>query len=140
MKGLVSFSKTEYSTLHNAGWRDDQNPALLDGQGNFIVCIPLKILMGFAEDFHKIIMNLRQELILIRSNTDLNAIIQESETLEKYKVVLNKVLWKMPHVTVNDNQKLRLLKQFESNRDLNIAYRSWEIHEYPQLQQSKTHM
>lgn len=139
MKGYVSFTKSESNNLQNAGWDHENHPSLLDDKGNFSACIPLKMLMGFAEDFNKIIMNIRQELVLIRSNNDLNAIYQFSDKKEKYKVTLSKVLWKMPHITVSDSQKLRLLKQFESNRDLNIAFRSWELHEYPQLQQSKNH-
>lgn len=139
MKGLISFSKAESDSLQNAGWDENQNPSILDDKGNFNVCIPLKMIMGFAEDFHKIIMNLRQELILIRSNTDLNGIIQTEDKKEKYKAVLNKILWKMPHITVSDRQKLRLFKQFESNQDLNIIFRSWELHEYPQLTQTKNH-
>lgn len=142
IKGYVSFSQAESKSLQNAGWRvtdDNSNPDIVDTKGNFNVCIPLKILLGFAEDYHKIIMNLRQELVLIRSNSDLNAIMQKENKNETYKVTLSKVLWKMPHVTVGDAQKLRLLKQFESNRELTIAYRSWELHEYPQLQQTKNH-
>ena len=89
MKGYVSFTKTESNTLlKNAGWDADEIPPLLDSKGNFNVCIPLKILLGFAEDFNKIIMNLRQELVLIRGNTDLNGIKQISDLKETYKVTL----------------------------------------------------
>lgn len=139
MKGYISFTPTEANGLHNAGWHDTKNPSLIDGNGNFNVCIPLKMLMGFAEDYHKIVMNVKQELVLIRNNSDFNAIHSDNETKDSYKITLNKVLWKMPHISVNDSQKLRLLKNFENNRDLPIAFRSWELHEYPELQQTKNH-
>ena len=58
---------------------------------------------------------------------------------EEYKVVLNKVVWKIPHVAVSDVEKLRLLKHLENNRDLSIAFRSWELHEYPVLQETMRH-
>ncbi|XP_030767697.1 uncharacterized protein LOC115891391 [Sitophilus oryzae] len=97
------------------------------------------MLMGFAEDYHKIVMNVKQELVLIRYNSDFNAIHSANETKDNYKITLNKVLWKMPHISVNDSQKLRLLKNFENNRDLPIVFRSWELHKYPELQQTKNH-
>ncbi len=137
MKGYLSFTPLQHNLLQNSGWSADTNPPILDSTGNFNVCIRLEMLMGFGEDFTKIIMNTRQELVLVRSNSDLNAF--QSDQKETYKLKLNKVLWKMPHITVSDYQKLKLFKQFESNKDLTIAFRKWELHEHPQLQQSKVH-
>ena len=119
----------------------NENPNLLDSKGNFNVCIPLRTLMGFFEDFQKIIINVSQELTLIRSNSDASAIIQTKTPLlaEDYKVVVQKVVWKIPHISVSDVEKLRLFKYLESNRDLNLAFRSWELHEYPVLQETMRH-
>ncbi|KAJ8912713.1 hypothetical protein NQ315_012267 [Exocentrus adspersus] len=86
----------------------------------------------------KILINVRQELVLIRSSTDMNAIVT-TNVHEKAHVELYKVMWRMPHVQVADIEKLRLLKYIENGRDLEIAFRSWELHEYPVLQQTTRH-
>nr|CAH7768802.1 unnamed protein product [Callosobruchus chinensis] len=98
--------------------------------GYFSVNVPLKNLLGCFEDFKKILINIRQELVLIRSTTDFNSIIT-TNAQEKSNIELTKVLWRMPHVQVADVEKLRLLKYIEKGRDLEIAFRSWELHEFP---------
>ncbi|KAJ8917889.1 hypothetical protein NQ315_002581 [Exocentrus adspersus] len=58
---------------------------------------------------------------------------------EKAYVELYKVMWRMPHVQVASIEKLRFLKYIENGRDLEIAFISWELHEYPVLQQTTRH-
>lgn len=141
IKGYVSYTSNEIKRLENAGWKLNENPNLLDDKGTFNICLPLRTLLGLCEDFQKIVMNVNQELVLIRSNSDTNAIIQISqpEQAEEYKVVLSKILWKIPHVSVSDVEKLRLLKHLENGRDLSMPFRSWELHEYPVLQETTAH-
>jgi len=47
-----------------------------DANGYYDVNIPLKLLLGFCENYNKIAVNGKHELDLTRSNTDHNAIIQ----------------------------------------------------------------
>ena len=47
--------------------------------GNFDVSIPLSRIFGFAEDYQKIIVHTRHELILTRSRNDVNAVIQTAD-------------------------------------------------------------
>lgn len=136
LKGYASFTNNE--RYENAGWNHSDTPNITDTKGNFNVCIPLKILLGFAEDFKKIIVNCKQELVLIRSSSDVNAVISTKDT-EKPLITLNRLLWKIPHIQVSDAQKLRLLNYIEKNRDLEVPFRSWELHEYPTLQQTQRH-
>ena len=64
-------------TLENAGWYDAQETGRqTDANGYFDINIPLKMLLGFFEDYNKIVVNAKHELILRRANTDNNAIIQ----------------------------------------------------------------
>ena len=57
------------------------------------------MILGFAEDYWKIIVNAKHELILIRSRTDFNAIMQNvKENPEEFKILLNKVEWKVPYL------------------------------------------
>ncbi|KAJ8933517.1 hypothetical protein NQ318_015288 [Aromia moschata] len=137
MKGYASFNQNECVSLENAGWSPD--PHFFDSNGNFDVCIPLKMCLGFAEDFRKIILNTQQDLILIRASTDTNAIINTAAD-EPMKVELERVSWRVPHVSVAELQRLQLLKCVNSNIELAIPFRSWELHELPLLPETQTHM
>lgn len=138
IKTYVSFSKNEMVRWYIAGWNLEGTPTLTDTNGNFNVCIPLRLLLGFGEDFKKIIVNTRQELVLVRSNSDLNAVVT-TVAQEKPQITLNKIIWKVPHISLSDTQKLKFLQYIERGRDLPIAFRCWELHEYPLLQQTMMH-
>lgn len=140
MKGYVSYNTDESKHLQIAGWSPttDITKHIIDGKGNFNVIIPLKMLLGFCEDFKKIILNLRQELVLIRSSSDVNS-VENSSANESMKIELSKVYWKMPHISVVDAERLSLLRYLEKSVDLQIAFRSWELHEYPLLQKTQRH-
>lgn len=135
MKGYTSFNQNEAVRLENAGWNDDNK---VDENGYFDVCIPLKICLGFTEDFQKIILNLRQELVLIRTSNDLNAIVNSTPD-EAIKIELHSVQWRVPHVGVADAERLKLMRYLEKNIELAIPFRSWELHEYPLLSETQTH-
>lgn len=91
------------------------------------------MLLGFCEYLKKNLLNIRQELVLIRSSTDVNAVIS-TKANEKPKIELHKILWKLPHIQVSDIEKLFMLKYIKNGRNFEIAFRSWELHEYPVLQ------
>ncbi|KAL4154121.1 hypothetical protein QTP88_001954 [Uroleucon formosanum] len=52
---------------------------------------------------------------------------------DKAKVTLNKIIWKVPHITVDDEERLKLLKLVEKEKSLFIPFRSFETFEYPEL-------
>lgn len=136
MKGYVSFNQNESIRLENAGWTNEN--FFVDENGYFDVCIPLKIILGFAEDFQKIILNIRQELVLIRNSTDVNAIINPTAD-EIITVKLHSVQWRVPHVSVADVERLKLIKCMEKNIELSVPFRNWELHENPLLTESQIH-
>ena len=45
----------------------------------------------------------------------------------------------MPHVMLNEVNKLSLLRAMESGRYLSMSFRSWELYEYPLLQSTTKH-
>ena len=47
---------------------------MVDNNGYFDVSIPL--ILDFIEDYRKIVVNAKQELILTRSNPDVNSVVQ----------------------------------------------------------------
>ncbi|KYN00582.1 hypothetical protein ALC62_08641 [Cyphomyrmex costatus] len=73
-----------------------------DGYFNFYV--PLLMLFGFREDYKRVVINARHELILIRARNDNNCIVGDAAT--EPKLELFKIQWRMPHVTLNEVNKL----------------------------------
>uniref|UniRef100_A0ABD2WBM8 Double jelly roll-like domain-containing protein n=1 Tax=Trichogramma kaykai TaxID=54128 RepID=A0ABD2WBM8_9HYME len=83
IKGCASFDSARAYRMENAGWGSDisQHPQVIDENGYFDVHLPLNMIFGFAEDYKKIIVNAKHELILIRSRNDLNAIVQARDAI-----------------------------------------------------------
>jgi hypothetical protein len=136
VKTLLSANERDTKRLINAGWVAPANDALaVDAStGDFNFCVPLKMLLGFAEDYTRIIMNIKQELILLRTSTDVNAMVKTNAAgAANGKLELIKVHWKMPYVRVANAYRLPLLHHVERDRPLVMPFRSWELHEYPVL-------
>ncbi|XP_073995548.1 uncharacterized protein [Rhodnius prolixus] len=71
LKGYVSFTRDKVETLEIAGWKPPSiDVNLTDEEGNFDCCIPLDTVMGIFEDYNRIILQGRHELILHRSKSD----------------------------------------------------------------------
>lgn len=140
IKGYISFTEQECLRYQNAGWHapNTQSKDVADNE-HFNVCIPLKMLMGVFEDFKKIVVNIRQELVLIRSFSDTNSVVTSKAEEKTPNISIGKITWKIEHVKVDDEAKLKLLNYVEHGRDLTIAFRGWELHEYPLLQQTMQH-
>ncbi|XP_044575218.1 uncharacterized protein LOC123259024 [Cotesia glomerata] len=141
MKGYASLSPGQQNILENAGWivNEDDNK-LTDNSGNFDVSIPLSFILGFAEDYHRIIMNAKHELILIRSNTDLNAYIVTAAAADDVAITIQKIEWIVPYITMSDKQKIEALKYITSDPAIPISFRSWELYEYPLLPATSKHI
>ncbi|XP_025829504.1 uncharacterized protein LOC112905851 isoform X3 [Agrilus planipennis] len=149
MKGYASYNENESKRLINSGWLPPALGAvkgvalhtrnLIDTNGYFNVCIPLRMILGFGEDFRKIILNIRQELVLVRSSTDNNALFCSATPAEEVDVHLDQICWKIPHVSVADAERLKLLRYVDRNLNMELSFRSWELHEYPLLNQSYSH-
>lgn len=137
LKGLVSLSPNETNALQTAGWLlPTHTKAIPNPNGYFDFCIPLRLLLGFAEDYKRIIINVKQELVLLRSSSDIDVIQADSaitsETLD-WKITLDKIVWRVPHVRLADDRRLRLLQLLDSDRDIVLPFRNWEMHEWPIL-------
>src|SRR3978361_610349 len=87
IKGLLSFTPSQLNKLQNAGWyaTDKTKPLPRNEDGSFNACIPLSTLLGFAEDYKKAILNIRQELVLIRSNTDNHCLFNTDAGIKREK-------------------------------------------------------
>jgi len=146
LKGYASYSKAKVDRLSAAGWNiTDDNNAVVDlKSGHFDICIPLNTLLGFLEDYSKILMNVRLELVLIRANRNENMLIPIkgvtiTETTTLPELTIEKISWKLPYVFLNDREKLKMLGVLEKNIPLEIPFRSWSLHTYPTLPQTTNH-
>lgn len=138
MKGLVSFTNNDMVLMENGGWNlklsNDKKAA---NPRSFNYCLPLRNIFGFAEDYRHIIMNAKHELIFIRSRSDTNTFVGDNDIS---RIQIKKIQWRIPHVSVSDREKLKLLKIIERKQAIQLHYRSWELHEYPALPISNRHV
>lgn len=95
--------------------------------------VPLRFLFGFCDDFDKMVLNSKHELILVRSRSDTNAYIADNDIAN---FTVNKVVWKVPHISLSDQAKLTMLKTISKNDSLPLLYRSWDLYELPIVPQT----
>src|SRR5580765_8002435 len=132
LKNYVTITFDRSMTMSNAGWTD---PITVNGYFNF--CVPLYMLLGFCEDYRRVVINARHELILIRSRNDNNCLLGDS-ALEPV-INIFKIQWRMPHVLLSEINKLSMLRALESGRYLSMGFRSWNLYEFPLLQRTTKH-
>ncbi|XP_025407515.1 uncharacterized protein LOC112681478 [Sipha flava] len=131
LKGYCSYTPEDVNCLQNAIWDGEDSNRKFIKDGSFTGCIPLKHVLGFAEDYNKVLINCSQQLILNRATDDLGSLtffLKGNEVLsdvivqakvKKIKIELTKVMWKVPVVKVNDREK------------------NWELCEYPNIPQTR---
>lgn len=137
LKAYLSYNSGESLKLQNAGWFPKEG--IISDSTKFNVSIPLNLLMGFFEDYKKIILNMKQELVLIRNSNDIDAVTAKADVIEKPKVTIDKIYWRVPHVTVDIPQHLALTKILNKNIDIPLYFRSWELVEYPSVPENTRH-
>ncbi|XP_037812690.1 uncharacterized protein LOC119604262 [Lucilia sericata] len=137
IKNYVSLNKSQSENLLNAGWAPSNIDDLTLVSGYFNFCLPLKLLLGFAEDFNKIIVNSKHELILLRSKDD-KQVLKSTVSTENIKLSIQNITWKVPHIQLADAYKLQMYKTINNRQPLNITFRSWDMYYYPALPTSTT--
>jgi len=93
LKAYCSLTPDELLSQHHAGWGGFADTVNATGEYYFKACIRLKYFLGFAEDYRKILLGARQELILTRAGNDKNALYRAppekgNATDEAYKTTL----------------------------------------------------
>ncbi|XP_051170497.1 uncharacterized protein LOC127287548 [Leptopilina boulardi] len=142
MKSLISQTPNQMIYAENAGYIDsDDASRVTNDHGYFDVNVPLNMILGYAEDYRKIVVNANNKLILTRSRTDLNAIVNiQGLEREEFKIVINKVEWMIPYLFVGDRQKIELLKFTEKDSPITMSFRSWDLYEYPMIPATQKHV
>lgn len=134
MKSYISMNEGESKNAALWGWKLDGAKAT---DVHFTAIIPLNKILGFAEDYNKILINCRHELILQRSSSVSNSVIAEKN--EKINIDITKIQWRVPHIRVSDRERLVLLKHLEKDRPIQLAFRNWDLYEYPLLPTTTKH-
>jgi len=132
LKHYVTVSSDRNVIMRNAGW-----DVLAHANGHFNFCVLLHMLLGFCEDYRRVVINARYELILIRSRNDNNCLFGDS-TLEPV-INIFKIQWRMPHVLLSEIKKLLMLRALESGRYLSMGFCSCDLYEFPLLQRTTKH-
>lgn len=136
MKNFVSLNQLENKRLFNSGWSGGSNFNVLN---NFNFSIPLKNLLGFAEDFKKVILNCKHELVLLITKNMDDVYLQEVSNV-KYQMEITNITWKIPHVTPSDSAKIKMYDIIKSGGNLPIAFRSWDTYINPKLSNGTHHV
>lgn len=136
MKSYLSLNENESKSAKVWGW----SPAGITNvtSGVFSVSIPLNKILGFAEDYEKVLINCKHELVLLRSNTNVNALKLSKEQIVE-NITIDKVVWRVPHIKVSDRERINLLKHLEKDRAITLAFRNWDLYEYPLLPKTRKH-
>ncbi|XP_044013982.1 uncharacterized protein LOC122856368 [Aphidius gifuensis] len=142
IKNYLSINSRENN--ENAGWLNGPEQMMLtDGNGYFDLCIPLKMFFGFAEDYQKIIINAKHEIIPVQSRSDLNLIVRDVATFQeevKFDLKITKVGWLVPYVTLSKRNKMEMMKYIQKDPVISIGFRTWELYEYPLLPTTNHHI
>ena len=142
MKGYLSYNDSDHmKALGIAGWVKGTASSTIKTyftNKKFFALIPLKCLLGFAEDYQKLMVNAKQELILLRSSTDINCFKCDDDAgvVAKIGFKLNKIEWRVPHVQLNDDIKLQMMERINMDPKIQIPFRKWEMHELPTMKKS----
>jgi hypothetical protein len=71
---------------------------------------------------------------MIRERSNNNSV--HTTTLgDDYRLNIDKITWKVPHILLNDNErlKLKLYQTIQSARPLQMSLRSWDLYKYPNM-------
>lgn len=113
-----------------------QNSMTQIAERTYRAILPLRFLFGFCEDFNRIVLNSKHELILVRHRSNVN-MFQGSADVYNFNVL--KIQWKVPHISLSDGAKLNMLKTISRNDDLSMPFRSWDLYELPAVPQTTRH-
>lgn len=134
IKSYISMNEGESKVASMWHWNLDGTKQT---DGHFSVIIPLNKILGFAEDYNKIIINCRHELILHRNSSVSNCVIMDK--MDNLSIDIQKIQWRVPHIRVSDRNRLSLYKYLEKDRPIQLAFRNWDLYEYPLLPKTSKH-
>ncbi|XP_024876504.1 uncharacterized protein LOC112457586, partial [Temnothorax curvispinosus] len=130
IKNYVLLTIERARRLQNAGWSYSTSESNLNNASHkFNFCVPLNILLGFCEDYRRVVINARHELILIRSRSDHNCVVDPKKTVPRDlakdpKIKLLKVQWQ------HDQAFVKAAPQLEKPRYVIFALQTGRRNEF----------
>jgi hypothetical protein len=138
MKNAVTLSHSQQYEAKSSGLGfGDTKFTPANSTGEFNVITPLKYIFGFFDDYKRILLNVKQELVLQRSSTDKNVVVTPLTFEGEVKVTISSIVWRIPYVDLSDEKKLPILRMLEQDQPINMAFRRWELYENPTVPSSK---
>lgn len=141
IKGYASLTEGEMKNHCDAGWSIGEDRDFVNGENEFEVNIPLSLLLGFAEDYHAVILNAKLDLEVVRKRSDDDALVTTATAADAVakdgKVEITAIEWHVPHVNVSDARRVQLLRQLQTPKQ--IYYRAWNLFEFPNLPVTTKH-
>lgn len=135
LKTAVACKQEDYS-IHNLFNLNDGHQITA---GALQMILPLRFVFGFCDDFNKIVLNSKHELILVRHRSNLNMYRETGGAALDLQFAVNKIVWKVPHVELNDEAKLTMLRTLSEKETLPLAFRSWDLYELPVMPTTTRH-
>lgn len=134
MYGYYQYSKTFETTSPRS--------ANVANTKTYDVVVPLSAWLGFCDDYRKIILNCKHELILNRARQSLDCTHGGgvAGTSAAVSLAVTKIEWKMPHITLSDQMRLNMMNYLAKKRKVAIQYRSMDMMVLPALPQSTSHI
>ena len=139
LKAYLSSSTIEASYYESIGLKHgDAYNIWYDGTNKEIrIYLPLKYLLGFFEDYNKIIINSTHELVLIRAKDDSNVFYPTKVDLTNIpKIQLTEVSWKLPQLELSDATCIHFLNIIKQNKEIFLPFRTWDMYEFPSIPSS----
>lgn len=130
-------SPTQLKGLSKVGWLANLEEVNKFKNGNFQCILPLKLLIPFFASYHKVLNNVKHDLILVRSRTDDNVLFVVNEDVQ---IEVNKIAWRVPVLNLNDSPKLNLMQFIENDLSIFLPFRNWQLHTYSTLPPTNRHL
>lgn len=101
----------------------------------FQAVVPLSLVFGIFASYDKALLNITQELNLVRANSAKNALISDRPA-NCSSIELTKIQWCLPHLGLNDVSKSKVLNTIAKDPPIRMHYRYWEVIEHPLIPSS----
>lgn len=131
LKTMIACKTSDAHALQSLTWLDDKKISY----SNYRIMIPLKFVFGFFDDYNRVVVNSKHELILVRSHEDNDVYISNSND-KKLHFNVTKIHWKVPHVRLSHHAKTGMLKSIGRNEKIPLTFRSWDLYEMPHVLQT----
>ncbi|CAH0387493.1 unnamed protein product [Bemisia tabaci] len=135
-KIFTTYTESEIKQLVTMGW--PLGSTVTSDTGGFNVRLPFSVLFGLGYDVTQVLVNAKIEILLTRARSDDDA--QHSTVVEAgVYLKVEKIVFKLPHVAVDDKSRLALLKIIEKDVPLNLTFRMWDHYQIPSLPETTKH-